>query len=272
MPEPLPLDKKKTPIKQDFKRLIAEGRLEEALEKMLVFADQQGLTELHNQLIFQSSRLEQHDRYLRQGIVDYDDLTRTYAAISLALLDLVNQMPEEAVGTLKSSALLGIREGRLKFQIMWILLIGKLSLFVYLFTVMEAGDIPFSGFLLVAGVIFPTFAANLTLIFQERLNGKYRHRSNREKRINRGVQYTSYIVLAVYLIGLFMVLEFYLSGRVPRVLETIKDGMEITTFENLLLLLALIESSLGVYVSSLVANLFKDDQDVATAVVQVRSS
>lgn len=253
-----PLEQKKPTIQQDIRRLIAENRLEQALDMLRRYTSDYGLSDLHNRVILQAGKWEQYAVHTRQGTIDYDDLTRTHANISLALLDLVKELPDASELPEKKKPLQGIREGRLKFQIMWALLIGKVFVFGYLVTVMQAGDIPFKGFLLIAGVIFPNFASHLSTILQERLSKKYSHGTAKSKRINRGIQWTTYFVVALYLLGLFLILEFYLAGGVPRVMAETKDGIEVATFENLLLLLALIESSLGVYVGSVIHNLFKN--------------
>lgn len=257
MSNSLPLTPKLPTFQQECRRLIAENRLDQAIEQLLGFTEDHGLTELHNQVILQEGKLGQYANHIVQGTVDYDDLTRTHANISLALLDLVKILPAPEDLPKKRTRLRGIREGRLKFQLMWALLLGKVFLFGYLFTVMQSGGLPFTGFLLVAGVIFPNFANHLTTILQERLSNKYRHHTNKAKRINRGIQWTVYFVLGLYLAGLFLTLEFYLSGQVPRVRQETQAGVMVTTFENLLLLLALIESSLGVYLGSVVHNLYK---------------
>lgn len=303
MPE-LPFEKKKTPAHQDFKRLVAEGRTEEALQQMMAFTEAQGLTEWHNQLAVQSAKWGQYEQHQRAGTVSYDDLTRTQASISLALLDIINELPKEEPLPPGTRKLQGIREGRLKFQMLWTLLLGKMFFFGYLFTDMQAGTLPFKAFLLIAGVVLPIFASHLTVILQERLAARYAHRgSSNEKRVNRGVQYSIYLLLFLYIGGIFAVLESYHRGLIPRDVVSVEAPsapeevpLELVTldtlpapgeeqglperdssgttdkeqerlkkeiplsqdnFQNLLLLLALIESSLGVYIGTLVHTLFK---------------
>jgi len=249
---------KKTPsFKQDCSRLIAENRLDQALEKMQSFTNAHGLTEWHNQVILQAGKWEQYATHIRQGTVDYEDLTRTHANISLALLEIIKSLPSEEQLPTKKKRLSGIREGQLKFQIMWVLLFGKVFFVGYLATLLDTGDIPFKGFLLISGVILPNFASHLSSILQERLSKKYNHDSSKSKRINRGIQWFIYFIVSFYVISLFLILESYMIGTIPRRIIVIENGVEVTTFENLLLLLALIESSLGVYVGSVVHNLFK---------------
>lgn len=256
MPE-LPLEKKRPPLYQDFKRLVAESRLEEALQQLMAFTESQGLTEWYNRLVVQSAKWEQYARHQSAGVVSYDDLTRTHATISLALLDIINDLPQEEPLSPGKKKLQGIREGRLKFQIFWVLLLGKMAFFVYLLTDLQSGTIPFKGFLLITGVVLPTFAAHLTAILQERLAGRYTHSASNEKRINRGVQCGTYLILFLYLGSIFFVLETYYRGGIPRETTTNEAGVAIPDFQNLLLLLALIESSLGVYIGSIIHTLFK---------------
>ena len=253
----LPFEKKKIPVYQDFKRLVAEGRTEEALQQVMGFTESQGLTEMHNRLVVQSAKWEQYERSQLAGTVSYDDLTRTHATINLALLDIINDLPQEVPQPPGKKKLGGIREGRLKFQVFWMLLLGKVFFFAYLFTDLEAGTIPFNGFLLIAGVLLPTFAAHLTAILQERLSSRFVHRPSDEKRVNTGLQYGIYLLLTLYIASIFFVLENYFRGSIPREMSTNEEGVLVPDFQNLLLLLALIESSLGVYIGSIIHTLFK---------------
>ena len=255
-----PFDKKKAPLYQDFKRLVAEGRSEEALQQMLAFTESQGLTEGYNQLVVQSAKWELYERNQLTGAVSYDDLTRTHAAISLALLDIINSLPQEEPRPPGTKKLEGIREGRLKFQMLWLLLLGKIAFFAYLFTDFEAGGIPFKGFLLIAGTVLPTFAAHLTAILQDRLSTRYAQRSGNDKRINPGVQYATYLLLILYIGSIFFVLEAYQQEKISRETASDKDTHQLPDFQNLLLMLALIESSLGVYIGTIIHTLFKSGE------------
>ena len=247
---------KSTPKKQDFSRLVAENRLLQVLDEMMDYALENHLVDVHNALIVQSAKFEQYQKNINLGIIDYDDLTRTHSSISLALIDIIRSIPSEESIKKKPRKDFGIRESLLKYQILWSLLIGKIFLLGYLFNEIESGAIPFYGFLLVAGVIFPNFASHLTHIIQNLLQAKYKHFSVKTKRINRSIQITVYLVLGIYLAGLFFTIDNYLAGKLTRVIDD-SSGVKVNTFENLLLLLALIESSLGVYLGVIIGNLFK---------------
>ena len=94
------------------------------------------------------------------GTVDYADLTRTRVNISLALLDLANQLPNGPQAE-ENAKLSGISERRFKRQVMIWLIAGKIILFLYILTIWQSGGLTFEGFLGTMGIVFPVFATYL---------------------------------------------------------------------------------------------------------------
>ncbi|MCB9350692.1 MAG: hypothetical protein H6573_24755 [Lewinellaceae bacterium] len=109
---------------------------------------------LHNQLVIQSGKLQQYLREKNLGTTDYADLGRTRVNISLALLDLINQMPEGEKSAVPGK-LPGISEQSLKRQVLFLLAVGKVFLFLYIFTLWQSGGLTFEGFLGTMGIVFP---------------------------------------------------------------------------------------------------------------------
>ena len=240
-------------VKKKIKALIAENELKDAVEALFSYTREQGLTAQHNQLVIQSGRLEQYLSEKNLGTVDYADLTRTRVNISLALLDLANQLPD-APATKAKAKLSGISERRFKRQVMIWLVAGKIILFLYILTIWQSGGLTFEGFLGTMGIVFPVFATYLSMGYQDLLSNRHKHSGYDKLRVGRTVQFSAYLFFMIYYIAIFFVLYLNTIGHIP------DPGMDsgVPSYKNLYALLALVESFIGGYIGKLIFALFKD--------------
>ncbi|MCB0582289.1 MAG: hypothetical protein KDD10_23620 [Phaeodactylibacter sp.] len=239
-----------------IKALIADNRLEDAVAQFIAYTEQNGLAGLHNQLIIQSGKLQQYLRERNLGATDYADLARTRVNISLALLDLANQVPEEAQSA-ASGKLPGISERALKQQVLFLLAVGKVLLFVYIFTLWESGGLTFEGFLGTMGIVFPVFATYLSMAYQDMLLHRHDYKANDKLRVSRSVQLSAFFFFALYYLAIFIVLYLNTVGSIP---DSGKQGdSNVPSYKNLFAMLALVESFIGVYIGKLIFSLFKKE-------------
>ena len=77
-------------MKEEIRQLIAKGKLDEALNKMLPFSDD---------VILLKSQLASAKRDNNMGVIDRDDYTRTINRLNYAALSLLDDMPETNVYT-----------------------------------------------------------------------------------------------------------------------------------------------------------------------------
>ncbi|MCG8331615.1 MAG: hypothetical protein MI974_28255 [Chitinophagales bacterium] len=241
----------------EIKQLIAENNLKQAIIQLHSLTEQLGLADLNNQIVIQSSRLQQYEKEKNLGSTDYSDLARTRVNISLALLNLVDQIQKHTVdNSIPHKKLPGISERKFKKQIMWLLIAGKLSIFLFIFTIWQSGGLTFDGFLGTMGIVFPVFATYLSLSYQEILKNRHQHISNDKLRVNRSVQVSSFLFFGVYYLGIFLVLYLNTIGAIP---DPGKQNMQgIPSYKNLFAMLALVESFVGVYIGKIVFTLFKE--------------
>lgn len=239
-----------------IKALIADNRLEQAITQFMTYAEQHGLADLHNQLVIQSGKLQQYLREKNLGTTDYADLTRTRVNISLALLDLTNQIPEEAKSP-RSGKLPGVSEQRLKRQVLFLLAVGKVLLFLYIFTLWQSGGMTFEGFLGTMGIVFPVFATYLSMAYQDMLLHRHDYKANDKLRVSRAVQLSAFFFFAVYYLAIFTVLYLNTIGEIPDPGKHSESGMP--SYKNLFAMLALVESFIGVYIGKLIFSLFKKE-------------
>lgn len=205
----------KTPRKIDDKeklrRLVAQGRLEEALQRLFRLPNPTPSGELHKQGILLSSKLEQYEQNQRLGSVDYDHLARTRINIEKALLDLVDELDTAGQEAGSSEPLPGIREQVLKSHILWIMLVVKLLVIIYLVTQWEAGGFTNDQFIGTLSLLVPVFATYTGLMFKDSV--QHRHLkaiTANEPQVSRRFQWTAYLVPAAYLIALIVVIRLQL--------------------------------------------------------------
>lgn len=239
-----------------IKRLLAENELDQAMEQLLSCTEQQGLGDLHNQLIVQSGKLQQYKKERNLGSLDYASLTRTRVNLCLALLELADQLPIPNEQE-KAKKLPGISERRFKRHILSLLLIGKVILFLYIFTIWQSGGLTFEGFLGTMGIVFPVFATYLSMVYQNVLSHRHQHQVADQLRINRAVQYSAYFFFLTYYVAIFVVLYLNTIGEIPD--PGRDEDNAIPSYKNLFAMLALVESFIGVYIGKLIFSLFKKE-------------
>ena len=209
-----------------------------------------------NKLVIQSGKLNQYRQERNLGTTDYADLTRTRVNISLALLDLADQMPVETKEA-GPGKLPGVSERRLKRQVLWLLAAGKTVLFIYIFTIWQSGGLTFEGFLGTMGIVFPVFAAYLSMAYQDMLLNRHEQKSSDRLRVNRSVQFSAFFFFALYYLAIFTVLYLNTVGAIPDSGKQAEGGAP--SYKNLFAMLALVESFIGVYIGKLVFSLFKKE-------------
>lgn len=241
---------------KEIKALIADDRLDQAVDAMLSVTEEQGLTGLHNQLVIQSARLQQFKKEKNLGTTDFADLARNRIKISLALLDLADQLPKTAAEQ-KTKKLKGISERRFKRRVMALLIIGKVALFIFIFTIWQSGGLTFEGFLGTMGIVFPVFASYLSMGYQDMLSHRHEKVDTDKLRVSRGVHLSAYVFFGLYYAAIFLVLYLNTVGAIPNAVVEGQEG--IPSYKNLFAMLALVESFIGVYIGKLIFSLFKKE-------------
>lgn len=241
---------------EDLKKLIADNQLEEAVEQLMAYTESKGMGPLHDQAVVQSGKLKQYQEDKNLGTVDYSGLTRTRAMLSLALLDLVSQIPEDKEGE-KPKRLPGISEQRLKRQVLFLLAVGKVLLFLYIFTLWQSGGLTFEGFLGTMGIVFPVFATYLSMAYQDMLLNRHHYKASNKLRVSRAVQWSAFFFFGLYYVAIFLVLYLNTIGAIPDPGKQAEAG--IPSYKNLFAMLALVESFIGVYIGKLIFSLFKKE-------------
>ncbi|GAB5555554.1 MAG: hypothetical protein Sapg2KO_51450 [Saprospiraceae bacterium] len=243
----------KTPT--DFKKMLAQDRLEQLIEQLTAQTEAIGNGDLYNRVLIQAGKHKRNKQQNIKGTVDYDDITRTHNNIRVALLDIINDLPKTAETSTKDKKPWGVSEQGLKREIFWFLAVGKLFVIWFAFFLYSTGTgFTYQGFLLVLGIIVPTLAAYLGLIYEDLLNN--RHEQNyKDFRISNSVRSSARFFFGLYFLMLFSALYLHGVGVIPDSGIINDDGKP--NYENLTALLTLIESFVGGYIAILITKLFK---------------
>ncbi len=236
-------------FKQDLRRLLAADESNKVIQHLLEHTEAIGALQLHNDVVIQSSRYQQYERVQHLGTEDYDDLIRSKIKISQALLHIIERLPDEnETTTAKAKPLRGISEKALKNHVLWILLIEKILVVGFVFTLWESGAFTAEQFANTVGLLVPLFATYLTIMLKDA--AKHRHVEvalDQRLLVKRSYQWLTYFLLLLYLFVIVMIISLRGSGMLPQ-------------FSQMTALLATVESGLGVYIGTIVFTLFKKEE------------
>ena len=89
-------EKRKTQnlMKQQLQTLIAEGKTDEAIQKLLTLANQIKKKDFHQEVIIQSARFEKYNQSNRMGISSSQEEGISIAKINKALLDIIDRLSD----------------------------------------------------------------------------------------------------------------------------------------------------------------------------------
>ena len=241
----------------ELKKLLAQDRTEQLIKVLTQYTEQIGNGELYNRTLIQAGKHKRNQEQSIQGTVDYDDITRTHNNIRVALLDIINDLPKDAEkeegGDKKQW---GVSELGVKREIFWILAIGKLAVVCFAFFLYRpAARLTYQGFLLVLGIIIPTLAAYLGLIYDDIIDKRYAQ-NYKDFRINKSVRNSSRFFFGLYFILLISILNLHGHGLIPDSGIIHDEGKP--NYQNLTALLTLVESFVGGYLAILIKKLFKN--------------
>lgn len=81
-------------MKQVLRQLIAQGKTQQAIEKLLRITEVLGDVELHEEVIMQSARYETFQKEHHRGIVSTEEKNISIATINSAILHIVSRLPD----------------------------------------------------------------------------------------------------------------------------------------------------------------------------------
>lgn len=82
-------------MKEELYQLIADSKTEQAIQELLIYTVQQGLEELKDEILLQSSKYQKVKKENRLGVIDNESRDITIAKINKSLVEIIKALPEE---------------------------------------------------------------------------------------------------------------------------------------------------------------------------------
>lgn len=239
------VENKTEKLKQDLRRLVAGDKLKAASQRLMAATTGDEYGDYRSRVLNMSGMLQSYQQQQLRGTEDYDTLTRSRNKISLTLLGLIDELPDEAALAAQESGPLGISENTLKKRVFWLLLGGKIIVLAFAFFQYDTGGgITSEGMLTVLGILIPMFGAYLTLAFQDVTRNRNVLKPE-DIRVNKAFARRTYLVVIMY--------PFILCG-----LLYLRALGIIASMAGLTAALGLAESGWGVYVGKVIMGLFSE--------------
>jgi len=239
-PQPKPADPG-----QELRLLLADGRIREALDRLLVLTQKH--SGLHGEVILQSQKFSEFEKDERSGTVDYEDLNRTQAQITEALIVLVDQLPESDPASSGGDKPTGIPEGKLKLHLFLLVFGSKLAIAIWLWVQWDTGGFLTDEFISTLSLLIPVFATYSGLILRDMLKQQMKDTlGSTDKYMPRSLLWIGYLVTLTNLILICFITGLYPQGKV--------------NYQQMTSLLSLAEAGLGFYVGMVVFAIFKKEE------------
>lgn len=242
MPEQLTED-----IRTRLRRLVAGNQLNQATKEFLAATKGEEYGAFRSRVAHQAGQLRAHQELAIKGTEDYASLARSRNKVSYDLLELIDQMPDEAALAAGNQLPAGTSERRLKNRLFWMLIAGKLIVLSFAFFLYETGSGYTSQDLLtIFGVLIPMFGAYLAIILQHDTKSR-RILKPEDIRVTKEFARKAYLVVGAYPFTLCLVLYLRGTGIIP-------------SMAALTVALGLAESGWGGYVGKVIFGLFRKEE------------
>lgn len=233
-------------MKDDIRRYITEGKLEDALLALRAAAKAVDAADMVDEITLLEHSFQENQRKARLDTHAPDDLKREQNHITDATLKLLKQLPDAPPPP--AAAPKGISEQGMKQHILLLTLAVKAGVVLWLFNHWESGGFSDDQFAGTLTLLIPVMAAYTGLMFQDVLDHRHAHTGPppAAPRIRRSVQWTIYAVIIGYGLALTTAIGAKAQG--------------LMSYAQLSGALALIESGLGIYIARIVRTFFSEQK------------
>jgi cation transport ATPase len=230
--------------KSDLQALIAADELEAVAEALLNWAKQSAAAGLYSNALIEAGRLESLKKSRIRGNEEEKDLTRQRNDIRVALVEMIEKLPETPAATARLQAQ-GMTESRFKILVFGLMIMGNALAFVCLFVLGEgAGGFTPPEASTTATMLISVFAAYFSVMLGEFIARRNAAKAVVEERVSRRFLWVSMGVLAAYFLSVC-----WLILRRP-----------LMEFQSFISWLTMLESGLGLFVGQIVHSLFKKQE------------
>jgi len=236
-------------VKQGLRKLVAADELEAALEYLMQHTQEVTPRRLHHEAVLQSSRYEQYLKDHRLGGIDQATLARDKINIRIGILGIIERLPADLTASVPSVAQIkfadkrGISEQKLKHHVLILMIVTKFAMIAFLFTLWESGGFSTDQFMGTLTLLIPLFTTYTTLMMREVVSSRHTTTYLSPLRIKRSFQWTTYLFMIGYGLLFALAIGIKPTGKI--------------SYQQMSVLLTLLEGGFGIYVGRIVFALYK---------------
>ena len=245
--------------KDKIKAFISDNKIQEAIEEVIAFSEHIDNDLFKDEIILQARRYEELQMYANTGQIDYEEHSKGLSRLSYAVLNLVNDMPDDRQEQGKKKRKKGIKESKLKNIVFVFLLVTKLIVIGYVWTLSpsQAGGYTGSEVVSLVSILIPVFMAYFALMFSDYFGKEghlIRNLPKKDNRVRSKFRNLTFIVFPLYLVALLYVISMRPLGIISAG-DTPEEMTE--SFKEVQQYITLIEASFGVYIGKIISVLFR---------------
>lgn len=239
-------------LKERLHKLVMQDQLEEVIDFLLDFTRKKGLNDLYESVVIQASQSKDLVNASKQGTLSFDESSRARNKIRVEIMqvirevDHINDTPGLQTSLSPSAKKKGISEQRLKKHVLLLIFLLKIIVILFLFHQWETGGFSTDQFIGVLSLLIPLFTTYTALMIRDFIQNRHVVLHGALK-VSRSFQFTTYLFLLAYGLGLFVILDLKPRG--------------IISFQQMSILLTLLEAGLGIYIGKIVFAMFNEEEN-----------
>ena len=233
-----------------LRRKVAEGETEKVIKQLLAHTEVNASPEQHQEVVLLSNDFETYEKEERSGVLSHEQLRQRRNQITAALLSLLETLKEaeEAAAAASSKGKSkGMTEAQLKRWIGILLAIGKLFLFAWVIFTWQTGGFTKGEAFATLGFLLPIFAAYLSVMLNEYVKHRHDTIKSDQRVVSKTLVWITFILIPLYIWAFYSGIGWRARG--------------VFKFEEMNTWLTLVESGLGIYVGTIVFELFKKGKE-----------
>lgn len=229
--------------KSNIKGKIANGKIEQAIGFAQEYASFCGLNDILGELTILNGLYNKHESNWKKGLLSYEDFSINTAKIMNSLTSIVDRLPDVPIIPRKKKA--PLTDSTFKRRVFWAICIIKAFVLIRLFRNYSTGGYNDFQFMNVIGILLPAFFAYVTVMVDDLIKKSKTSEAKQKKYLSGSLVSFAYILFPIYAVALIAVIELKAATSI--------------SFEQMTFWIAMVESSLGVYIGKIISAFFKNE-------------
>ncbi|MEM1325897.1 MAG: hypothetical protein AAGI23_08085 [Bacteroidota bacterium] len=213
-------------LQQELRLLVAEDRIEPALERLKKTSEEKSLSTIQTQTLQQTAKWSEFKSHRLANTLSFEQLSVMKAQIVASTIELINQLTAEQKEEVTAERPpKSVTEKTLKTQVLILLLVSKLGLFFWLQLQWESGGFGIDQFIGTVGLLIPVLASYTFLVIKDFF--KASDNQSEPKYYSRSVLIWAYTFIFIYTFLIFNAISWKGQGN----LSYVQMNSLLATFE-----------------------------------------